>query len=224
MKAKKYEVELIGETPLLMHRDNIKGGELVRAWAKDPSNKKNSVAGDDRTPAWTWTTYCYHDGKRLVIDADNLMSVLRDGGKKCPAATGKGSLKAATQSGICVNEIGWPLLVDGAEIPWKPIEALMNEADFEKHEEVAQALGFELFVKRARVGTSKHVRVRPRFDKWTTKGTILVLDDQLKTGVIDNLLKHAGFYCGLCDWRPGSPSAPGQFGRFTAKIKEVENV
>lgn len=222
MNARKYEVTLTGETPLLMHRDNIKGSEIVRAWSKDPANKKASVAGDDRTPAWTWTQYCYHDGKRLVIDADNLMSVLRDGGKKCPAATGKGSLKAVTQSGIIVNEIGWPILVDGAEIPWGPIEALMRESDFEKHEEAASALGFTLFVKRARVGTSKHVRVRPRFDKWSCKGTITVLDDQLKLPVLNNLLTHAGFYCGLCDWRPGSPQAPGQFGRFTATIKEVK--
>lgn len=222
MNARKYRVTLIGESPLLMHRDNIQAGELVRSWCKDPANKKISVAGDDRTPPFTWIGYCYHDEKRLVIDADNLMTMLRDGGKKCPAPSGKGSLKSQTQAGIVVNEIGWPVLVDGAEIPWAPVEALYKEPDFEEHDKAVKALGFELFVKRARVGTSKHVRVRPRLDNWSCSGTITVLDDQLKTEVLQNILTHAGFYCGLCDWRPGSPTAPGQFGRFSAALELIK--
>jgi len=222
VKTRKYKVVLCGESPLLMHRDNIKGCEMVRSWIKNPANKKISVAGDDRSPAFTWVTYCYHDGKRLVIDADNLMTMLRDGGKKCPAPTGRGSLKSQTQSGITVNEIGWPLLVSGAEIPWAPIEALLEESDFEVHEQVAKNLGFELFAKRARIGTSKNVRVRPRFDEWSASGTITVFDEILKTDVLQNILTHAGFYCGLMDWRPGSPSAPGQYVRFSASLEELK--
>lgn len=221
MKARKYKVTLTGESPLLMHKDNITHGEAVRRWCKNPANKSASVAGDDRTPAWTWLGYCYHDGGRLVIDSDNLMTMLRDGGKKCPAATGKGSMKAATQAGIIIDEIGWPLTVEGREIAWKAIEPLMEVDDFTKHEETAKALGFELFVKRAKVGTSKHVRVRPRFDRWACSGTLTVLDSQINTAMLKTILEHAGFYCGLCDWRPGSPVAPGQFGRFSAKVEEL---
>jgi len=221
MKTRNYKVTLTGESPLLMHKDNIAHGEAVRRWTKDPRNKKVSVAGDDRSPAWTWIGSCYHDGKRLVIDADNLMTMLRDGGKKCPAPTGKGSMKAATQAGILINEIGWPLLVDGTEVPVAPIMALMGEEDFAKHEQVAAGLGFALFVKRAKVGTSKHVRVRPRFEKWSATGTLTVLDSQITTEMLGQILTHAGFYCGLCDWRPGSPMAPGQFGRFAATVEEI---
>jgi hypothetical protein len=205
-----------------MHKDNIEAGEQVRAWSKDPANKKASVAGDDRTPAWTWLGYCYHDGKQLVIDADNLMSMLRDGGKKCPAQTGKGSMKAATQSGIMVDEIGWPLLVGGKPVSWEPIKALADEDSFDAHVQAVEKMGFSLFAKRARVGTSKHVRVRPRFDEWACTGTLTVLDDQITTGVLETILRHAGFYVGLCDWRPGSPGAPGQFGRFSVEVKEVK--
>lgn len=222
MKARKYEVTLTGASPLLMHKDNIEAGEQVRAWSKDPANKKVSIAGDDRTPAWTWIGYCYHDGKQLVIDADCLMSMLRDGGKKCSAPTGKGSMKAATQSGIMVNEIGWPLLVNGEPVEWKKIAKLADEDSFDKHVKAAEDMGFSLFCKRARVGTSKHVRVRPRFDQWQAKGTLTVLDDQITEQVLGMILRHAGFYVGLCDWRPGSPQAPGQFGRFSVEVKEVE--
>ena len=221
MKARKYTVTITGESPLLMHKDNIAAGERVKRWSKDPMNKKTSAAGDDRTPAWTWIGYCYEDGKQLCIDADNLMTMLRDGGKKCPAATGKGSLKSATQSGIVVNEIGWPLLANGNLVPWKPVAAMVESEDFAEHEVFAAANGFALFVKRAKVGTSKHVRVRPRFDNWSCSGTLTVVDDQITTAMLETILKHAGFFCGLCDWRPGSPMAPGQFGRFSATVEHV---
>jgi hypothetical protein len=221
MKTRIYKVELVGTSPLLMHKDNISGCEELKSWQKDPGNKKISTAGDDRTPSWTWLNYLYHDGERLVIDADNLMSMLRDAGKKCPAAQGKGSLKAQTQSGILVNELGWPLKINGKEIPMEPLAALKEyETDFPRHEETAKKYGVELFVKRARVGTSKHVRVRPKLMPWAAAGTITVFDDSLTTQVLQRLFDTAGFYVGLCDWRPGSPSSPGQFGRFEAKIAE----
>jgi hypothetical protein len=219
LEMKKYQVTLTGVTPLLLHRDNIKWGERVKAWTSDPNNKKKSVAGDDRTPAWTWIGYCYFASGQVVIDADNLMAMLRDAGKKCPAAKGKGSLKAATQSGIIVNEIGWPITVQNHTIPQKTIEACMDEEDFEKHELMAVSNDFELFVKRARVGTSKHVRVRPRFDVWSATGTITLLDDTLNKS-IEMLFQQAGQFVGVGDWRPGSP-ASGRFGMFSAKLVEV---
>ena len=221
MNTRIYKVELTGTSPLLMHKDNIDGSEELKKWQKDPNNKKISVAGDDRTPAWTWLNYLYHDGERLIIDADNLMSMLRDAGKKCPAAQGKGSLKAQTQSGILVNEIGWALKVDGKEIPVKPLLTLKKyTVEFDKHQAQAEKSGFELFVKRARVGQSKHVRVRPKLSNWSAAGTITVFDDSLSTQVLQQVFNMGGFYVGLCDWRPGSPTSPGQFGRFEAKITE----
>jgi hypothetical protein len=131
-------------------------------------------------------------------------------------------MKAATQSGIMVDEIGWPLLVGGKPVSWEAIKALADEDSFDAHVQAVEKMGFSLFAKRARVGTSKHVRVRPRFDEWACTGTLTVLDDQITTGVLETILRHAGFYVGLCDWRPGSPGAPGQFGRFSVEVKEVK--
>lgn len=53
MNTRRYEVTLKGESPLLMHKDNIEFGERIKKWQKDPKNKDLSVAGDDRSPAWT---------------------------------------------------------------------------------------------------------------------------------------------------------------------------
>jgi hypothetical protein len=220
---KRYKVTLVGESPLLMHKDNIQFGEKSTAWSRDPRNKGASVAGDDRTPAWSWIGYCYHDGVNLCLDADNLMTMLRDGGKRCPAAKGKGSMKSQTQSGLLINEIGWPLMVGGAVVPFAPIAALEKESEFAKHEDMAKSMGFELFAKRAKIGTRKHVRVRPRFDKWSASGTITVLDASITSAVLDQILTHAGFFCGICDWRPSSPMAPGQFGRFTHTMEEIKD-
>jgi hypothetical protein len=220
MYQKKYKVTLEGATDIIMHRDNISFGERVRAWAKDPGNKKVSVAGDDRTPAWGWLSCLYFAGGLVVIDADNIMAMLRDGGKKTPAPTGKGSMKAQTQSGIICNEIGWPLVIKGRTIDANALMALTAEDDFAKHEAAAVAAGFSLFVKRARVGTSKHVRVRPRFEGWTATGTLTVVDPQISTAMLQTILTFAGNFCGIGDWRPSSPT-PGQFGRFTATVKEI---
>ena len=52
--ATRYSVTLVGETPLLMHQDNLAWEDAMMQWRKDPANKKVSVAGDDRSPAFRW--------------------------------------------------------------------------------------------------------------------------------------------------------------------------
>ena len=226
MKARRYEVTMKGESPLLMHKDNIEFGERIRKWQKDPKNKDLSVAGDDRSPAWTWLSYCYNDGEKFVIDIDNVMSCLRDGGAKVKHPNGRGSLKTQTQSGIIAEGLGWELLVAGNPVPWAPFADLEGETDFSRHEALAEKFGFRLFMKRAMISGgfgkgSKHVRVRPMFEDWTVRGSILVLDEILTTPVLETLFTQCGFYIGIGDWRPGGKT-PGQFGRFSATLKEVE--
>lgn len=222
MKSRNYNITLTGESPLLLHRDNIQWGEAMKKWTTDPDNKAKSVAGDDRTPAHRWIGCLYVSQGILVIDSDNLMTVLREGGAKCPAGKGNKTFKRETQSGIVVNEIGWPIIVPGrSEIRFSQIEDLTKEEDFDAHCKRAESLGFSLFVKRARVNGSKHVRVRPRFDAWAVSGSLTVLDDSITTEVLQRILTHAGAYAGLGDWRPSSPKSPGPFGRFTAKVEEA---
>jgi hypothetical protein len=222
MDARKYEITLIGARGLLMHKDNIIFAEKAKAWRKDPKNKRDSIAGDDRSPAFSWIGYCYDDGKNLVIDSDNLMTMFREGGSKCPTGKKQETFKKLTQSGMLVNEIGWPLLVDGAPIPWSAIKSFENEEDFSKHEELAKSFGFELFIKRAKIGKAKHVRVRPKFEKWSATGTITVFNQEITLDVLRNILNCAGTLCGICDWRPSSPMAPGPWGTFTSEIKLIQ--
>lgn len=100
-----------------------------------------------------------------------------------------------------------------------PIKSLLTERDFEKHQAAAEKMGFSLFIKRARIGTSKHIRVRPKFDNWSIRGELVVQDDQISEDVLQDILDTAGTYKGLGDWRPSSRK-PGIFGTFTATVSE----
>lgn len=220
MSENRYQITITGERSLLMHHDNINGAERVGRWRTDPITRPLVVNGDDRTPAWTWLTYCYNNANRIVIPSDNIMTTLREGAKR--VSTGKrGSFKAQSQSGILVDQEAWPLCINGREIPWDELKALQDELDFGKHEEKAKEMGFELFVKRARVGTTKHVRVRPRFYNWSCAGTVTIIDPTITEDVLASIVSLAGKFAGLGDWRPSSPKAPGPFGTFTATVEAL---
>lgn len=219
---RRYAITISGQTPLLMHWDNIEWADRLDEWKNDPGNKKNSKAGDDRSPAWRWVGSMYHDGAHVAVPNDNLMRCLMEGGAMVPVPGGKSgkTFKAQTQSGMMVAEPFWPVLIDGAAVPMSAINPLMKVDDFGKHKEAVSALGFRLHVKRAKIGASKHIRVRPCFDRWEVRGTVSVWDDQITERVLADILRYAGQYKGLGDWRPGGKT-PGSFGMFEAAVKEV---
>jgi len=221
---KQYTVTLTGLTPLIMHNDNLAFSEKITAWQKDPANKAYSVAGDDRSPAWTWLGYTYHDGKILGIPSDNLMTMLREGGAKMKKK-GQETYKKQTQSGIMIDRQQWDLAVGGKTIEIAPLfEELIGNGTFIEHIEAAEARGFELLVKRAAIKSAKHVRVRPLFRDWVATGTMTILDPEqsgLTLPVLKTIFAQAGSEVGLCDWRPSSSKSSGSFGKFSTTIKAV---
>jgi len=220
---KQYQIKLKGLSPLLMHNDNLAYTEKLEAWRSDPANKGMSTAGDDRTPPWTWIGYLYHDGAHVGIASDNLMTMLREGGAKV-TKKGKETFKKQTQSGIILDRQQWDLyLGDGQKIDVVTINHLIGNLNFNEHISTVEDMGFELLVKRAKIGRAKHIRVRPMFRYWTAVGTLTVLDEEL-TGLtgrtLQTIFDQAGALCGLCDWRPSSGSS-GTFGRFEAEVERV---
>lgn len=215
----RYQVTLTGATGLIMHADDLTWRAQMERWGCDPENKKLSRPGDDRTPAFRWLGSLYHDATKVGIPSDNLMTALREGGSKV-SVPGKKNLtyKKQSQSGIVVDQILWPVVTPKGQVSWPECKALLEEKDYEKHEAAALVMGFELFAKGAKVGMSKHVRVRPRFDQWSASGTVTVTDETITASVLQTILDCAGTYCGLGDWRPSSPKSPGPWGRFTAVV------
>lgn len=228
--AKQYKFELIGKSPLLMHQDNISFSEKVTAWSKLPENKVISRAGDDRTPAWTWIGYLYHDGKKVGISSDCIMSALREAGAKVPVPGGKSreTFKKYTQSGLATDGIQFDLFFGDdykRQLKMADIADLLDDpVNFDLHEKRAEELGFELFVKRAAIMRAKHVRVRPLFRNWKAVGTVTVFDEDasgLTSEMLDRIMRQCGQFVGLCDWRPSSPMASGSYGRFDTIITEL---
>lgn len=218
-----YKITLEGLTPLLMHNDNLGFNEKIKEWQKDPENKVFNQAGDDRSPAWTWIGYLYHDTINIGVSSDNVMTMLREGGTKVLTGKGKETYKKQTQSGIMLDQQQFVLFVDGQKIPVDRIKPLIGNSEFAEHITMAEDLGFELLVKRAKIGRAKHIRVRPMFRKWVAVGTLTVLDREL-SGITQDVLRlvlnQAGALCGLCDWRPSSPSS-GTFGKFSPTVARV---
>jgi len=218
-----YQVSLTGITPLMMHRDNLEFKRVVEQWQRDPANRDKSVPGDDRSPAFAWIGSLYHDGTNLAVPTDCVMAACMGAGTEMKAARGKKSLKAQTQSGMAFTEPYLQFSVNGGSpVPFSGITALQaDDVNFDVHQQRVQALGFSLDVRRARVGMSKHVRVRPVFNEWSAVGTLNVWDDVLTIETLETLLYLAGDRYGILEWRPSS-RRPGPFGRFRATVKEVK--
>lgn len=208
---KTFNFELVGLTSLLMHRDDVVAADELSAWRKAPGNKGVSVAGDDRSPAWTWQTYMYFNNGKVMMPQENIMVALREAGKKITMKK-MTTFKQATQNGLLIPSDFCEFLIDGKPIAKSAIDKLKDKT-FTEQVAGAEALGFKLDVRRAKIGTSKHVRVRPKFDKWSVRGSIHVTVPEITNDVLLQLFELAGS-CGLCDWRPSSPKSPGPYGQW----------
>lgn len=211
-----YSFVLTGRSDLLMHRDSPTWSDELTAYRKGNAAGKKGAAGDDRNPPWTWHGYADVNPEtgNLCIPAMNLTACLRDGGKKVSASR-RGSLKAASATMFMVSDPAHDItLPDGRTIPSQKLAAIRNEP-FAAQLEAVKDLGITLDVRRAAVGTAKHVRVRPRIPAgWSISGEVIVEDEGLTWGALYDIFTTSGRLAGLGDWRPSAPKVPGPFGRF----------
>ena len=217
MHQKRFNFTLTGLAPIIMHWDNIEWAdqmeqERTRIKSEDVALFK---AGDDRCPPKTWKGYTYNDGKHVCLPNDNLRSCIMRGAAKVELK-GKESFKKLSQSGILFDELYIDLFVDGKQIPFPPIQDI--QGPFRDHAEAVKKMGFKLLVKRAVVGQSKHIRVRPMFENWQAVGSFLVVEEQITDEVLNTIWEKSGLQVGLCDWRPGAPRSPGPYGRFATEL------
>lgn len=215
---KRFQFTLTGFMPLLMHADNIEGSDELQEWRRNPANKGVTVAGDDRSPGWTWQTYCYHDGVHVVMPAENIMVALRQAGAQMILKKQK-TFKEITQSGLLISSESCEFRCGENQIKWSSIIG-MRDKTFSEQSAACKKLGFELFVKRAKVGTSKHIRVRPKFTNWSVTGEIMVLKPEITGEILSQLFELAG-KAGLCDWRPAGKT-PGPYGQSDAVVTELK--
>lgn len=225
---KTFRFTLTGTTPFIMHADDVEHSDRMDAWkasVKSGANKVKSKAGDDRTPAFRWIGSLYRHEDQVVLPAECFIRTMIDAGKSFGDSTGKTkntTLKRAVVTDLVLHEANMPLHVNGKPIDIKGIADLEREDNFEKHKSWADKRGFTLHVKRATIGASKHVRVRPMFQKWQVVGTLSSDHPDFATAdSIASLLNVAGTRVGFGDWRPSSPKVPGPYGRFKATVEEI---
>ena len=217
-----YKFSLTGEMPLLLHADDIEAADALKAWRIAPENKNLSVPGDDRSPAWSWQSCLYSDGEHIAMPSQNVMVALRQAGAQIVMKKQK-TFKEVSQSGMVITSEFCDFKVKGKQVPIKGISWQdSSEAEpttFREQCELAESRGFKLFVKRARIGQSKNVRVRPRFDTWSVSGELNVVAAELTFEVLQKMFELAG-RVGLGDWRPGCKT-PGPYGMFEAKLMKA---
>lgn len=213
-----------GPTSLLMHLDDVEAADAVKAWRSDPKNK-HVPKGDDRYPVWTWKTYLYHDGQHVALPTSSIMACIRQGGVNFDLGGSRKTLKAATQSYVRFEQEFLKIKThDGRLVALKDIDKISDTEAFSHHKTEVGKLGFLLKMGRAKIGATKHNRVRPMFPPgWSMEGTVLITDEEkIPVNQFKNLLNLCGELVGLCDWRPGAPKSPGVYGRFTVKVDELE--
>lgn len=212
-----YKFKISGTNFLLLHHNNVLERDRLDAMRKR-MKKAESKAGDDRSPPETWKTYLYvsEETGNICIPAENILSCLSDGGKKI-RLQGQETLKTHSQR-IAFDALDYDILIGGQYLSKTSIDNIAGE--FGEHCVQARSLGFSLHVKPCSVGTSSHVRVRPRFSNWSIQGSFDVEadDEQILTlSTLQDLFSTCGRLAGLGDWRPSSPT-PGQYGRFIAEV------
>jgi hypothetical protein len=214
-----YEFTLNGLMPLLMHADDVMASDELMAWRKSPKNKSISVPGDDRSPPWSWQTYLYSDGVHIAMPQECLMAAIRYAGAKI-ISKGQTTFKAMSQSGLLISSDHCVFTNAGRQIAMADIRSF-QDLPFSEHVSRARKLGFDLSIKRAKVGSSKHVRVRAKFDEWAVSGTIAVNEPAITADVLAQLFEIAGRLAGLGDWRPSAKTSPGPYGMFSAELQPL---
>ena len=219
MKQRICRFRLTGRTELLMHRDDVESADELAA-ARKAMPKGQGVKGDDRSPAWSWLTYVYHDGEHFAVEYPNLMASLRWAGAKVTLKKST-SCKSKSQSGLVPTSEFFELRTNtGAQVPLAPFRAARDEPSFTAHMALAIQHGFRLDMKRLKVGQAKHVRIRPCFAAgWTVTGELIVVDPELTNDLLERIFEEAG-KGGLMDWRPSS-NTPGRYGIYEARIAIV---
>jgi hypothetical protein len=202
-----YKVTIHGVTPLLMHRDAFDEVEVLSGGKK----------GDDRTPSDRWKQYLYLENGRVVMPEANIKAALEKAGAAISIG-GKLTLKRPIVAGCFFDTPFLPLLVEDEEVTIDTIDAITG--DFEQQCVGAREAGFSLDIHRVKIGASRHIRVRPRFDVWTCVGTCeVMIPEEITFDRLAECFRIAGNSAGLCDWRPASPKRAGSFGRFESRVE-----
>lgn len=189
-----YDVTIEGYRPLIMHNGRLANPLDEHTKALKAATKKRQKTDEDFIEAARieFIGSLYFDANEgPVLPCDNLQSCMVEG-----ARTRKNGQVFESQVEILPGDLG-PGDTFGYRLDYKgprDAEGLWNDERFR-------------LVKGAKVGMSRVMRTRPKFNRWSCTFKIEVADGGPPGEMIREALEDAGRIKGICDWTP-------RYGRF----------
>lgn len=180
------KLKITGTSPLMMHSDKLANPlDPATKTHKALTSKRKKVDDDHLAIAKSeFISGAYHDESLgFYIPGQNLDATFLGGAKLQ-------KLGVRWKRGALVLEDKIKLLHDGANTP----ENLWEDRTF-------------VDVRGVKVGTSKIMRYRPVFKRWSAELTVAVNVDVLDIAEAKKAISDAGALIGTCEFRP-------RFGRF----------
>lgn len=179
MPIKKLTFKIQGVSPILLH--NGQTADPLNEWSKNIhaiTRRRNKTDADHEEMArLEWYAGLYVFDQRVSITASMLHGTLIGGAKK----EKKGPI---IKAGIWFTQDFFPLIYDGPS----------NINDLWEDEKYRLTVG-------VRVQTSRIMRTRPKFDKWSLEFSCDTDNAQVDEADVKTILETAGRSVGLGDWR-----------------------
>lgn len=183
---KEYEVTIEGTVPIVMH--NGQTADPLNAYSKAlkaVSSKRKKVDDDyEKMAGIEWEAALYLDKDKRVMLAGHVVEACIVGGAK-KSKSGQQAKTALFVDGDA------EFFADGKQVT---LDAIKDKGEYR-------------LAVPVKVGTARVVRTRPKFDKWSAKFSLQVMDNVANESEVQGWLRDAGLLVGLCDWRP-------RYGRF----------
>lgn len=185
MSYKSLSFKITGVAPLILHNGQTADplNSFSKSIAEITSKRKKTDADHKEVARREWHAGLYTSGGRVCLPLQMTEAVLINGAKKEKRGPD-------AKSGIVVENHA-TLEYDGPT----DIDELWKDERFQLRVAV-------------KVGTSKVMRTRPYFEKWSAVLVIQYLDEILNPQHVRSFLNSAGRVVGFGDWRP-------RYGRFS---------
>lgn len=178
----KYSVEIEGITPYMQHRMD---DQKLEDWEKNRKLiiERDDIAKEDQVRA---EFHAYSDNEGFYIPSDHIKGSMIGGGAlvKSKVGNSKKSMKNIVAGMFFIQE-------ERLRLP--------KEYVIDKRSAVNRNI-------KARV-----ITIRPKWEKWSVKFTLLVDNDTITENTIKEIIENAGNYIGIGSFRPTNN---GSFGRF----------
>lgn len=190
----KYQLDITGHAPLLMHSANLSNplDETARSLKKITAKRAKSEEDYMQAAQLEFRGSIYHDAQvGPYIPGPNILRCLVDAGRKRKLGT-------KVTAGVFVEDA---VNVLGYKGP-REIDELWRDKNF-------------VSTASAKVGMARVMRTRPMFREWTLEAVLNVDPEVIDIDDLNQVVEIAGTMIGLGDWRP-------TFGRFSATISPLE--